>query len=73
MFHFSDAKPALMNKLSLLLLLISGKLNSKLFNNFILTILIFNNAVPSQYIQTIDSSLLFKIRNKIQIDYVVNV
>ena len=50
MFHFSDAKPALMNGLILFLLLISGKLNSKLFNNTISTILILNNAVPSQYL-----------------------
>jgi 8-amino-7-oxononanoate synthase len=71
MFHFPDAHPALMNPPSLPIL-INGELNSKLFDKSLTTISVLTDAVPSQYVEPIDLSLLFTIPNEIEINLVID-
>lgn len=71
MFHFPDAHPALMNPPSLPIL-INDKLNSKLFDKSISKIAILTDAVPSQYVEPIDLSILLTIPKEIQINLVID-
>ena len=71
MFHFPDAHPALMNPPSLPIV-INGELNSKLFDKSISTIAVVTDAVPSQYVEPIDLSLLLTISKEIQINLVID-
>lgn len=71
MFHFPDAHPALMNPPSLPIF-VNGKLNAKLFDKSISKIAILTDAVPSQYVEPIDLSLLLTIPKEIQINLVID-
>lgn len=71
MFHFPDTHPALMNPLSLPIL-INGELNSKIFDNNISKITILTDAVPSQCVQPIDLSVLLKIPKEKEIFLVID-
>lgn len=71
MFHFPDAHPALMNPPSLPIF-INDKLNAKLFDKSISKIAVLTDAVPSQYVEPIDLSLLLTIPKEIQINLVID-
>ena len=71
MFHFPDAHPALMNPPSLPIL-VNGELNSKLFDKNISTISILTDAIPAQYVEPIDLSIILTIPKEIQIHLVID-
>nr|WP_315149442.1 aminotransferase class I/II-fold pyridoxal phosphate-dependent enzyme [uncultured Flavobacterium sp.] len=71
MFHFPDAHPALMNPPSLPIL-VNGELNTKLFDATISKITVLTDAVPSQYVEPIDLSLLLTIPKEIEINLVID-
>jgi 7-keto-8-aminopelargonate synthetase-like enzyme len=71
MFHFPDAHPALMNPPSLPII-VNGELNSKLFDATISKIAVLTDAVPSQYVEPIDLSLLLTIPKEIEINLVID-
>lgn len=71
MFHFPDAHPALMNPPSLPIL-INGELNTKLFDKSLSKITILTDAVPSQFVEPIDLSILLIIPKEIEINLVID-
>jgi 8-amino-7-oxononanoate synthase len=71
MFHFPDAHPALMNPPSLPIL-VNGELNSKIFDKNISKITVLTDAVPSQYVEPIDLSILLLIPKEIEINLVID-
>jgi 7-keto-8-aminopelargonate synthetase-like enzyme len=71
MFHFPDAHPTLMNPPSLPIV-VNGELNSKLFDATISKIAVLTDAVPSQYVEPIDLSLLLTIPKEIEINLVID-
>ena len=71
MFHFPDAHPALMNPPSLPIFE-NGELNAKLFDKNILKITVLTDAVPSQYVEPIDLSILIKIPKEIEVNLVID-
>lgn len=71
LFHFPDAHPALMNSLSLPIA-IEGKLNAKLFDKNISKITVVTDAVPSQFVEPIDLSILLSIPKEIEINLVID-
>jgi len=71
MFHFPDAHKALMNPPSLPIL-VNGELNTKLFDATISKITVLTDAVPSQYVEPIDLSLLLTIPKEIEINLVID-
>ena len=71
MFHFPDAHPALMNSLSLPIAT-EGKLNAKLFDKNISKITVVTDAVPSQFVEPIDLSILLSIPKEIEINLVID-
>jgi 7-keto-8-aminopelargonate synthetase-like enzyme len=71
MFHFPDAHPALMNPPSLTIL-VNGELNAKLLDKSISKITVLTDAVPSQYVEPIDLSLLLTIPKEIEINLVID-
>ncbi|MDD5150041.1 MAG: aminotransferase class I/II-fold pyridoxal phosphate-dependent enzyme [Flavobacterium sp.] len=71
MFHFADAHPALMNPPSLPII-INGELNTKLFDENISTISVLTDAVPSQYVEPIDLSILLSIPKEKKINLVID-
>ena len=71
LFHFPDSHPALMNPTSLPLF-INGKLNAKLFEKSLSKITVLTDAVPSQYVEPIDLSILLTIPNEMQINLVID-
>ncbi|WP_396169123.1 aminotransferase class I/II-fold pyridoxal phosphate-dependent enzyme [Flavobacterium sp.] len=71
MFHFPEAHPALMNPPSLPIL-IDGELHPILFDKEISKITILTDAVPSQYVQPIDLSILLTIPKEKKIDLVID-
>ncbi len=71
MFYFPDVHPALMHKLSLPII-VHGKLNSKLFDKSNSEIIVLTDAIPSQYVEPIDLSILLEIPNHKKITLVID-
>ena len=71
MFYFPDVHPALMNPLSLPII-VNGKLNSKLFDKSNSEIIVLTDAIPSQYVEPIDLSILLEIPNHKKITLVID-
>jgi 8-amino-7-oxononanoate synthase len=71
MFYFHDAHPALMNPQNLPIM-VNKKINAKIFDKNISTITVLTDAVPSQYVEPIDLSILLTIPKNIEINLVID-